>query len=97
MPRIRQNADRDAMNDLLKEIRAQAARFGLTSQKALGDALGLCQTTIGNYLREPDKIRMDNLRVMCKQLRLDPIVLLRALGYNTKEIKKSYAKEFGNE
>lgn len=94
MPRIRQNADRDTMKDFVAEIRAQSARFGYNSQGALGDALGLSQGTVGNYLRTPDNIRMGALRTMCKVLKLDPITLLRALGYGSGEIKKSYKKEF---
>ena len=94
MPRIRQNADRDSMNDFLADIRAQSARYGYTTQKSLGNALGLCQGTVGNYLASPGSIRMDVLKVMCKTLKLDPIILLRALGFSTKDIKKSFAKEF---
>lgn len=94
MPRLRQNADRDSMNDFLADIRAQSARYGYTTQKALGKALGLCQGTVCNYLASPGSIRLDVLKVMCKTLKLDPITILRALGFSSKDIKKSYMKEF---
>lgn len=94
MPRIRQNADRDAMNDFLADVKGQMARHGFTSQKALGKALGLAQGTVCNYLASPGSIRMGVLKDMCKQLKLDPITILRALGFSSKDIKKSYMKEF---
>lgn len=94
MPRIRQNAERDAMNDFLSDVKGQMARHGYTSQKALGKALGLCQGTVGNYLTSPGSIRLDVLKEMCKTLKLDPITILRALGFSSKDIKKSYMKEF---
>lgn len=94
MPRLRQNADRDTMKDFVADIKAQATRYGCTTQSAMGKALGLCQGSVGNYLREPETIRMGVLRNMCKTFKLDPIILLRALGYSSKDIKKSYMKEF---
>lgn len=87
MPRIRQNAERDAMKDLLGEINAQSARYGYRSQEALGTALGVCQATAGNYLKRPETIRLSALRAMVKVLRLDPVVMLRALGYSTRDIQ----------
>lgn len=88
MPRLRQNADRDAMRDLQAEINAQCGRYGYKSQKSLGDALGVCQATAGNYLKNPDSIQIGKLRAIVKLLRLDPIVLLKAVGYSTKDIQK---------
>ena len=87
MPRIRQNAEKDALKDLLGEINAQSARYGYRSQEALGAALGVCQATAGNYLRKPETIRLSALRAMVKVLRLDPVVMLRALGYSSKDIQ----------
>ena len=88
MPRIRQYAERDAMNDFVAEINAQRARFGYQSQMALGDALNVCQATAGNYLRRPDSIPIGVLRNLVILLRPDPNVLLKALGYSTQDIKK---------
>jgi len=88
MSRLRQNAEKDTMKDFIGEVNAQRGRFGYTSQKALGTALGVCQATAGNYLREPETISFGMLREMVKVLRLDPVVILRALGYSTKDIQK---------
>lgn len=88
MPRIRQNAERDAMKDFLGEINAQCGRYGYKSQKSLGEALGVCQATAGNYLRNPGAIQLGTLRSMVQVLRLDPVIVLKVLGYSTKDIKQ---------
>lgn len=88
MPRIRQKADEYAMCDFIAEINAQCGRYGYRSQRALGEALGVCQATAGNYLKNPECIQLGTLRAMVKLLRLDPMVVLKALGYSNQEIKK---------
>ena len=88
MPRIRQKADEYSMRDLIAEIDAQCGRYGYTSQKSLGEALGVCQSTAGSYLKNPESIKFGALRAMVKVLRLDPVVVLKALGYTNQDIKK---------
>lgn len=88
MPRIRQKADEYSMRDLIAEINAQCGRYGYTSQKSLGEALGVCQSTAGSYLKNPESIKFGALRAMVKVLRLDPVVVLKALGYTNQDIKK---------
>ena len=56
MPRIRQYAERDTMKDFVAEINAQCGRYGYKSQKSLGNALGVCQSTAGNYGGETNMI-----------------------------------------
>lgn len=89
MPRIRQYEERDAMKDFVAEINAQCGRYGYKNQTALGNALGVCQCTAGNYLRRPETIQLGTLRTLVKLLRLDPIVVLKAVGFTTKDIKQS--------
>ena len=88
MPRIRQKADEYSMRDLIAEINAQCGRYGYTSQKSLGEALGVCQSTAGSYLKNPENIKFGALRAMVKVLRLDPVLVLKALGYTNQDIKK---------
>ena len=88
MPRIRQKADEYSTRDLIAEINAQCGRYGYTSQKSLGEALGVCQSTAGSYLKNPESIKFGALRAMVKVLRLDPVVVLKALGYTNQDIKK---------
>ena len=87
MPRIRQNEEKYTMSDFVAEVNAQCGRYGYKSQKSLGNALGICQATAGNYLKKPDSIPLGTLRAMVKLLRLDPMVVLKALGYSAKDIK----------
>lgn len=87
MPRLRQNAEKDAMRDFVGEVNAQRGRYGYTTQKSFGNALGVCQATAGNYIRDPETISFGMLREMVKVLRLDPVVILKALGYSNKEIQ----------
>lgn len=88
MPRIRQYADRDALKDLRGEIEAQGCRCGYKSQKALAEPMGVAQTTMGNWLRNPDLISLGDMRTMVKKLKLDPVIVLKALGYTSADIKK---------
>ena len=95
MPRLRQNADRDAMKDFIGEINAQRARFGYDTQRSLAPVLGVCQATAGNYIRNPETIPFGVLRTIVKAVKPDPGILLKALGYTTQDIKK-LAKEYSS-
>ena len=87
MPKIRQYADRDAMRALRGEIEAQGYRYGYRSQKALAEVLGVSQSTVGNWLRDPEGVSLRGLRVLVRSLRLDPDIVLKALGYTAQEIR----------
>lgn len=88
MPRIRQNAERDALKDLVGEINAQCSRYGFRTQEALGKGIGVCQGTAGGYLHSPERIPLNKLRALVQLLRLDPIIVLKAVGYSSSEIRK---------
>lgn len=96
MPRIYQNAEKDATKDFVAEINAQRGRYGLTSQKALGEEIGVCQATAGNYLRDPQSIPLGKLRKMIKVLRLDPLAVLIFLGYSRKDLKSIALEEYAS-
>lgn len=93
MPRIRQYAERDAMADFVAELNAQRARFGYNTQRTLGHAIGVCQATAGNYMRNPLTIPFGVLHKIVKLVKPDPAILLKALGYSAQDIKK-LAKEY---
>ena len=95
MPRIRQYAERDAMEDFMGELNAQRARFGYDTQRSLAPVLGVCQATAGNYIRNPETIPFGVLRAIVKAVKPDPGILLKALGYTTQDIKK-LAKEYSS-
>ena len=87
MARLRQNEEKDTMKDFVAEINAQCGRYGYKTQASLAKVLDVCQPTVGNYLRSPETIPLGTLRKIVKQLKLDPVVLLRMLGYSTKQIQ----------
>lgn len=88
MPRIRQYEEKYALRDFTNELNAQRARFGYTSQSATGDAIGVCQATVGRYLKEPEVIPLGVLRKMVKVFKPDPLVVLKAVGYTSADIKQ---------
>lgn len=88
MPRLKQNADTDAMKDFRAELAAQTARYGASTQEKLGKAIGVCPGTAGNYMRDPQKIQLATLRALVKTFHLDPGVMLKVLGYSTKDIRR---------
>lgn len=90
MPRIRQKEETYALNDLVGEIKAQSARFGFASQSALSRDLGCCQATVGNILREPGTIPLSRMRQLVKVLKLDPVIVMKALGYTEKELRARF-------
>lgn len=90
MPKIRQYADRDALTALRGEIEAQGCRMGYKSQRALAEPLGVSQGTVSNWLNDLDGVSIGAMRNMVKKLKLDPKVLLMALGYTTKDIKERF-------
>ena len=92
MPRIRQNAEQDAVKDLVGEINAQRARFGYNTSPEFGKVLGVCPKSAWNYLQDPDSIRLGTMRKIVKVLKPDPIYVLLAIGYSKNDIKKM-AKE----
>jgi hypothetical protein len=93
MPRIRQYADKYLRDDLLREIDVRCAWNGIKTNKALGDALGVTDMTIGNFRREPGARQIVLLQKMVKVLKPNPGPVLMFLGYSEKEIKK-FAKEY---
>lgn len=87
MPRIRQKAEQYAAADLKAELNAQRARFGLHTFALFGGAIGVSAKTAWNYCNDPDSIRMKELRAIVKTIKPDPEVILKALGYSSKEIR----------
>lgn len=93
MPRIRQNEEADTMRDLVGEINAQRARFGYSTLTEFGKRIGVCQKSAWNYLDDPRKIQLGTLRTIVKEIRPNPGIVLKALGYSSQDIKK-LAREY---
>lgn len=88
MPRIRQYAERDATNDLLRELDARFAWYGHKSLQEKGKAIGVCPKTVCNMMANPESIKFGTLRSIVKVIKPDPVILLKALGYSSQDIRK---------
>lgn len=93
MPRIRQNAEKYLLADLIREIDVRCAWNGIKTNEALGEALGVTGMTIGNFRKEPGARQIALLQGIVKQLKPNPAPLLLFLGYTSQDIKK-FAKDY---
>ena len=80
MPRIRQNAEKYADSDFLREIRVRMAYLNIPYAQDLADMAGIPNSTLAGKLREPGKFTVAQLRKIIKTVNPDPDVLLRFLG-----------------
>lgn len=88
MAKLEHVAERDSIQDFLGEVNAQCWRYGYKTQESLGAALGISQVTAGKYLRDPRTMAFSTLRKLVKVLKPDPIILLKAVGYTSADIRK---------
>ena len=86
--------EREALETFMGEVNAQRWRYGYRSYRSLGDALGIAMSTANEYCNNPDGIRLGTLRKMVRLLKLDPMVVLAALGYTSRDIR-NFIKEYG--
>lgn len=88
MAKFEHIAEQDSVNEFLAEVNAQCWRYGYKTQESLGNAIGVSQVTAGVYLRDPRNMAFSTLRKLVKAIKPDPIVLLKAVGYTTADIRK---------
>lgn len=93
MPRTRLYADKYAYDDFVKEVKAQRGRFDLNTNKALGLATGMKESTARVRMMNPEDLTVRELRSLIKALRLDIWTVLRFIGYETKEVNKAKKSE----
>lgn len=91
MPRIYQKKKEYAEEDFRTEIRTKQGRYDLMSQQALADQTGIPRPTLRKRLLEPETMNLGELREIVKVLWPDPVVLLRLIGYEGKDIRKALA------
>lgn len=76
-----------ARKNFQTEVRIQRARLDM-AQRELADQIGVVPSVMSNLLANPDKIGVGRLRHIIKVLDLDPVVILRLLGYTDKDMRK---------
>lgn len=95
MPRIRQYAERYAVEDLWKEIDRCCPLAGIQEQQrcSAGRKTGVDHQTLRNYRKGKTEMRVSVLRKLVTTLHPNPAVILKTLGYSEKEIR-AFAKEW---
>ena len=93
MPRIRQKSEQYLLADLIREIDVRCAWHGIRGNRALGEALGVADMTVGNFRKEPGARQIALLQKIVKVLKPDPEPVLLFLGYTAADIKK-FAKKY---
>ena len=80
-------AAENARKDFQLEVKLQRVKFDM-SQRELGAVLGISPPQICDLMANPDKLSVERLRGIIRALSIDPMTVLRLLGYSDKDIKK---------
>lgn len=89
MPRLKMTPDQaqsKARTDFQLAVKLQRVRFDM-SQKELGQAVGISAPQMSELLSDPDKISVARLRSIVRALDMDPVTILRLLGFSDKAIR----------
>lgn len=87
-PRITPEMAVDAAKEAFRlEVKLQRVRFDMT-QGELADLAETDRSVMSRLLANPDKLAVGRLRAIIKALDLDPLTILRLLGYTDKDIRK---------
>ena len=89
MPRIKAKADVYAREDFSKELRKNMIDQNIDSIKELAGMTGLETRTMYRRMDNVEQLKISELAALKTVLSPDPVVLLRVLGYTTKEIKEA--------
>lgn len=97
MPRIRQLAQKYADEDFIKEVKCQKIQVGIKADYELASLLDISPPCLSKRLRHPETMTVKDLRGFIRILKLDPVFVLKMLGYSSKEIPKEEILEVGHE
>lgn len=86
MPRIKQCADRYAVEDFRKEVRTRQGERDLMSKSALAEEVDMPRTTLSKRLSDPMGMTFGEFKKLNKTIHPNPGVVLVLLGYSGKEI-----------
>ena len=87
MPRIRQKENEYRNEDFRREVLSRLAYLGL-NQTDLAEHMGISNPMMSKLLHFPDKISVARLRKIISYLQLEPSVVLRLCGYDSKTVKE---------
>ena len=80
MPRIRQNAEKYADSDFLKEVRVRMVYQNIQHDQDLAVMSGIPNSTLAAKLKAPEKFTVGQLRKIIQTVNPDPEIVLRFLG-----------------
>ena len=81
-----------ARKDFQTEVRVQRARLDM-SQRELSDQIGIAPSSMSELLADPDKLSVARLRGIIHALDMDPMPILRLLGFSEKALHAMMAPE----
>lgn len=93
MPRIRQNIEVYARDDLLRDIREKQGRHDMMNAMALSRASGIPYQVLLRRLQNPDDLTVEELRKLNKAIGLDPLVLLSCFSFSKKDIRAYFSAD----
>ena len=94
MPRLKVKADEYAREDFSKELRKNMIDVNIDSIQELADRMGVDGRTMQRRMKDIGKLKVEELAAMKTILCPNPVLLLRVLGYSTKEIKEAAKQLF---
>lgn len=80
-------AEEKARKDFQLEVKLQRVRLDM-SQRELGDQVGISAPLMSELLSDPDKLSVARLRSIIRALDMDPMTILRLLGFDNKQISQ---------
>lgn len=75
-----------AREDFQLEVKLQRVKLSM-SQRELSQTLGISAPLMSELLSDPDKLSVSRLRSIIAALDMDPITILRLLGYSEKQLR----------
>lgn len=93
MPKIRQKEAEYRQSDFLAAIRAGQAKADVMKITSLSEASDIPYSTMYKRLQDPDKLTAEEIRKLLGAIDIDPIALLKFLGYSLKDIRRALVPE----
>ncbi len=93
MPKIVSKEPEYALNQFLRHVESRAAWHGLSTAENLGAKVAVTGSTVRQYRKNPERMQLRTLQAYIKHLQLDPVIVLRYLGYTPRQINKALRGE----
>ncbi len=95
MPRIRQYAQKYADADFMKEIQHQKVECGIKTDAKLAELINISKSNFCNRKKRPENFTVAELRGLVATLSPDPVILLKFLGYQGRDIPEEIKEAAG--